>query len=196
MISKNQTKSLYYIDRDTNIDDLSDEIIRVKKLELSIFLENQKDKLQGKEAGEYYTLEDVTKLKDGELENMNRFFRGAVVPYYVRQKYNAWDKKLTSVQIIEGTKEIKESVGFMLYDHTGHITEDVNSLTTFNRVKDLRGFLTMIEEVCFDDNEFIFPNSKHFKGLVNQKGRDVAERQVISELHEQIKNKYYEREIL
>lgn len=196
MITKNQTKGLYYLDRDTNVEELVDEMLKVKREEALIFLRRQHDRLQEKEAGEYFTVEDTTKLKDGELEKMMRFFRGAVVPYYLRQTRNHWHEKLPTDMIIECTDEIKRSVGFMRYDHTGHLTQEVNSLATFERVKDFNEFLNMVQAVCFDDDGHIFPDSEHFKRLEKEKGRDAAQRQVFLELHEKIKNKHYKREII
>lgn len=196
MITKNQTKSLFYLDRDSDVNSLVSEILRVKRSEILVFLQRQHDRLQEKDAGEYFTVEDVLKLKEGELENMQRFFRGAVVPYYVRQKFNIWSDTIDSESIERGTNEIKKMVGFLKYDHTGHITEEVNSMVTFERVKDLNEFLAMVENVCFNDEGLIFPNSEDFKKVEKEKGRDSAQRQMISELHEKVKNQHYKREIL
>jgi len=195
MIFKNKIQSLFFIDRDTDINDLADRILKQKAIEIKEFLEDQRIRLEEKDAGEYFTVEDTLKLKEGELERMNRFFRGAVVPYYIRQKYNIWAKTIPSKTIIYGADEIKRLVGFMKYNHDGRITKETNSLTTFLRVKDLNEFLKMVEAVCFDDNYFIFPDSKHFKDLEKNKGRGSAQRQVFKELHEKVKNKHYKREI-
>lgn len=196
MILKDKVKSLFYLDRDTDVSELAEDILRTKRAEIIVFLQRQHARLQEKEAGEYFTVEDVLKLKDGELENMQRFFRGAVVPYYVRQRYDIWSEGIESEALAEGTKEIKRRVGFLKYDHTGHITEDVNSMATFERVKDLNEFLNMVQAVCFDDEAYIFPDSKHFKDLEKAKGRHAAQRQVFQELYEKVKNKHYKREIL
>ena len=196
MITKSQTKSLYYLDRDTDVVELVDRMMATKRAELIVFLERQHSRLQEKQAGEYFTVEDVTKLKEGELENMQRFFRGAVVPYYTRQKYDIWSDTMASDDLDKGTKEIKRAIGFLKYDSTGHITDEVNSMTTFERVKDLNEFLKMVEEVCFDDEAFIFPDSKHFKDLEKEKGRASAQRQVFLELYEKTKNRHYKREII
>lgn len=196
MIEKKKVKSLFYLDRDTDINALASEILRVKRAEIIVFLQRQYERLQEKEAGSFFTVEDILQLKDGELENMQRFFRGAVVPYYVRQKYNVWTEGIDDELVAEGTKEMKRAVGFLKYDHTGHITDTVNSMATFEKVKDLNEFLKMIEQVCFDDEGFIFPDSKHFKDLLKQKGRASAQRQVVQELHEKVKNQYYKREII
>jgi len=196
MITKNQTKALYFMDRDTDVTALVDEMMKLKRAEALIFLERQKSRLQEKEAGEYFTIEDVTKLKEGELENMMRFFRGAVVPYFIRQKYDIWTDTIPAKIVKKGTDEIKTAVGFLKYDHTGHITEEVNSMSTFERVKDLNLFLEMIQEVCFDDEGFIFPDSEYFKKLLKAKGREAAQRQVYLELREKIKNKFPNRKII
>jgi len=196
MITKDKTRCLYFIDRDTDIEELVDEMIRVKRSEALIFLQRQQERLNEKEAGEYFTLDDTLKLKDGELENMNRFFRGAVVPYFVRQKYDIWTEKLPSDALAEGTNEIKRAVGFLKYDHTGHITDEVNSMLTFERVKDLVEWLNIVEAVCFQDEGFIFPDSDHFKKLEKTKGRSAAQRQVYLELYEKHKNKFSNREII
>ena len=198
MITKNQTKSLYYLDRDTDVRTLVDEMMRTKRAEAITFLERQKDRLQEKEAGEYYTVEDTTKLKDGELEKMMRFFRGAVVPYYVRQRHDLWDilQEPDASLVAECTNEIKRAVGFMRYDHTGHITKDVNSLATFERAKDFSQFLRDVEAVCFDDRGYIFPDSKLFRDLEKLKGREAAHRQALYELRERVKNLYKDRQIV
>lgn len=188
MILKNLTKTLHYLDRDTDLDDLVEEILRQKRAEITVFLQRMQGNLQEKEAGEFYTLEDTLKVKEGELENMQRFFRGAVVPYYMRQSRDLWDDEIPAGLAEECTIEIKKQVGFLRYDHTGHITDEVNSMTTFERVKDLVEFLNTIEEVVFNDQGYIFPDSKHFKELVKLKGREAASRQAIQELRQKVKN--------
>lgn len=196
MITKNQTKSLFYLDRDKNLDDLVEEILRVKRAELTVFLQRQQTRLQEKEAGEYFTIEDIAKLKEGELERMQRFFRGAVVPYYARQSRNIWSPVVESSVLADCTDEIKKQVGFLKYDHTGHITDEVNSMANFERVKDLNEFLNNIQAICFDDNGYIFPDSEHFRDLEKRKGRHAAQRQVFIELYQQVKNQHYKGEII
>lgn len=196
MILKDKVKSFFFLDRDTDINVLAEEILRMKRAEILVFLKRQHERLQDKDAGEYYTVEDVLKLKEGELEKMQRFFRGAVAPYYIRQKYDLWSTRIESEIEEQGTKEIKEAVGFMKYDHTGHITKEVNSMANFDRVKDLNEFLQMVKEVCFNDEGFIFPDSEYFRKLEKEKGRGATQRQVIEELHEKVKNKFYKREII
>lgn len=196
MIQTKQVKNLFYIDRDTDIEKLAKEIEIVRAREIREFIAIQKERLQSKEAGAYHTLEDVLKVKDGGLEDMQRFFRGAVVPYFIRQEFDFWEEKIPFDIQQRGTDHIKEMVGFMKYDHTGHMTDEVNSMSTFEKVKDLQEFLTNVEEVCFKDSGYIFPDSKHFKKLINQKGRDSAERQVFFELKEKYKNRFANREVI
>ena len=197
MITKNQVKNLYYLDRDTDVEQLIEQKVRAKKIELLVIIGRMVDRLQAKDAGEYYTVEDVTKLKDGELEKMMRFYRGAVVPYFARQSLDHWDDGELDAGTIEAHHQIiKQSVGFMLYDHTGHITEETNSLATFARVKDFNEFLASVQAVCFDDNGYLFPDSEHFRKLEKTKGRTAAQLQVFEELREKIKNRFHGREII
>lgn len=188
MIFKKHIKALFYLDRDTDIEALEEAIIKQKRTELRTFLLDQHARLQEKEAGEYFTVEDSTKLKDGELEKMMRFTRGAVIPYYARQSRDFWQEKMPSSMLDDAIDEIKRQIGFMRYDHTGHVTDEVNSLATFERVKDFNEWLKTVEAVCFDDNGYIFPDSKHFLQLEKAKGRDAAQRQVFRELLQQVKN--------
>lgn len=196
MILKNQIKSLYYLDRDTDLDALIEEALRVKRSEMKVFLQRQQERLNEKEAGNYFTLEDSLKMKDGELENMQRFFRGAVVPYYARQSRDIWSDSIPPEVLYDCTDEIKKQVGFVKYDSTGHLTDEVNSMATFERVKDLVEFLNTIEAVCFNDNGYIFPDSDHFKKLEKSKGRHAAQRQVFLELYQKVKNQHYKGEII
>lgn len=196
MITKQGTKTLYYLDRDTDVRALVDEMLRDKRAELFVFLNRQHERLQEKDVVDYFTIEDVTKLKDGELEKMMRFFRGAVVPYYIRQSRDWWLEGIPSEMVFEATNEMKRMVGFIKYDSTGHQTDEVNSLTTFERVKDFAEFLEHVKQVCFDDNAYIFPDSEHFRKLEKEKGRTAAQRQVFLELHEKVKNQYQGREII
>lgn len=193
MITAKQCKSLYYLDRDSDVGELVEKILAKKKQELYIFIERKKNELQPKEAGEFFTLEDVLKCKDGGLEKMQYFFRAAVVPYYIRQEYDFWDEKIPIDMLIEGTKKMKRSVGFTLYDHTGKKTDEVNSMTTFKTIKQLNEFITDLENVCFVDNDYFFPDSKHFNALVEKKGRKAAKRQVLSELQEKWRNRFQGR---
>ena len=195
MISKNQSRLLYYLDRDTDVPALVDRMLRARRVEAIQLLERLKSRLQEKQAGEYYTVEDRVSLKDGELEKMMRFYRGAVVPYFFRQQYDFWEDELPRGAMESTHEEIKLSVGFMRYDHTGHITKETNSLATFERVKDFNEFLTHVEGVCFQDNAFIFPDSEHFLKLEKDKGRAAAQRQVFEELREKHRNRFAGREI-
>lgn len=186
----------YYLDRDTDTDKLTNRILENKKADLMEWLKEHKNTLQGREAGDSFTLKDDITLQHGELENMQRFFRGAVVPYYFRQKYNYWHYSIPSKSFQNATNELKKRVGFIKYNHKGKPIDEVNSMTTFKKVEDLNEFLTMVQEVCFDDEGFIFPDSEYFKKLEKEKGRAEAQKQVFFELYEKYRNKFYKREIL
>jgi len=194
MITKSQSRNIYFLDRDTDIEALLEKMFRVQRAEALVFLRRMQERLQEKSAGEYFTVEEITKVKEGELEKTLRFFRGAVVPYFFRQEYDFWEEDIPSAELEKATDEIKRRVGFMLYDTTGHITEEVNSMTSFERLKDLVEWLKMVEEVCFTDNGYIFPESKHYLALEKEKGREAARRQTFQELREQHRNRHYKRE--
>lgn len=188
MIEKKQVRNLYYVDRDTDIGKLVEKINKNRVDEIVAFLNEKKNNLQSKEAGEYITIEDILKMKDGELENMQRFFRGAVVPYYARQSRDVWSEKIPAPIIKDCVDEIKKEVGFIIYDHTGHPTDEVNSMTTFKYVKDLNQFLKDVEENIFGE-QYIYPDSERFKELEKTKGRNVARIQIIEELKIKMKNR-------
>lgn len=195
MISQNQSRLLYYLDRNTDVPALVDKMLRARRVESIQLIERLRLRLEEKQGGEYFTVEDRVSLKDGELEKMMRFYRGAVIPYFFRQQYDHWDEEMPRGAMEACHEEVKMSVGFMRYDHTGHITKETNSLATFERVKDFNEFLTHVEAVCFQDNSFIFPNSEHFLKLEKAKGRAAAQRQVFEELREKHKNRFAGREI-
>lgn len=191
-----QLKQQYLLDRDTDIIALAEEIINQDRKELIEFLKEKQALLHEKDLGEYFIVDKVIKLKEGELAKMERFFRGPVVEYYTRQSRDIWTEKVSHSILSLCTDELKRRVGFILYDEKGYPTEEVNSITSFKRVKDFRKFLEDIENVCFKDNDYIFPDSKHFKELTKEKGIDSAMRQVISELFISYKNKFFNQEIV
>lgn len=194
MITKNQSKNTYYLERDTDINELIDKMLRVKKSELFVLLKRRQNDLFEKEnPGEFFSVNDTVKVTGGELENMKVFFR-VVVAYFLRQEHDFWAPSIPSSMMKEAAKDIKKRVGFMKYDISGFMTEETNSITSFDLVKDLNEFLSHVEQVCFEDEGYIFPNSEYFKKLSKQKGRVQAQRQVIAELHEKHKNKFYKRE--
>lgn len=195
MITSKQTKNLYYLDRDSHIAELVEEIIQNKRREVTTFLERKKNDLESKDPGEFWTIEDTTKCKDGGLEKMMFFFRAAVVPYFVRQENNFWESKIPVELLVKGADEMKRSIGFTLYNLEGQKTEEPNSMTVFKTIKELQEFLTDLENVCFLDRDFFFPDSKHFNELIEMKGREATKTQVLGELHEKFKNKFQDREV-
>ena len=160
MISKNFTKQLHYIDRDTNVPQLANEMMQAMLPELVMFLEYKQNLLQGKDAGEFITVEHIARAKEGELDRMHLFYRGPVVEYYFRQKFDFWNLNdpIPASHLNDTSDEIKRMVGFTLYDHTGKKTDEPNSLTTFQRVKDMAEFLNDIEQICFEDQGYFWPD--------------------------------------
>jgi len=192
MITKDSVKLLKYLDRDSNPKQVFDEMTVVAENQFITLAENHINQLNGEEAGEYRTVEITFKIVNKALEKMNFFFRGAVVPYYARQKHDYWHAKIPKELLEDATDDIKRAVGFVLYDHTGHQTDQVNSLTSFRTTKQFTEWLNDVEEVVFGtgaNQMYIFPNSDHFNELVEKYGRDVATVRATNELMQQYKNK-------
>ena len=71
-MKKESVKSLFYLDRDTDINALASEILQVKREQKIIVFTETMRRLQEKEAGSFFTVEDILQLKDGELENIQQ----------------------------------------------------------------------------------------------------------------------------
>lgn len=195
MIGKNKSKHLFYIDRDTDIDKLIERMVSEMKNEWRHLFETEKNNLQAK-ATEFVTVENNLTVGNTEMQRMTRFYKGAVLPYYYRQEYGDWDHEITSDQLDDIDKEVKRKVGFVLYDHTGMKTNEVNSTTTFKLARDFADFLNDIENVCFTDNGYIFPDSDEYKKREKKYGVEVAKAWAANTLKEKILNKYKDRVIV
>lgn len=174
-------KTLEYIDRDSKPKEVVESFISKVREQLEMFVEMNIEQLQDK-AGEFRTLQATFEVLNREMDRMMFFFRGAVVPYYVRQQNDLWDEKIPTSLVEKGVEEIKMRTGFILYDHLGKPTDETNSITTFRNTKQFSEWLTQVENVCFIDEGLFFPDSEHFNKLVEKKGRTEAQRQVLHEL--------------
>lgn len=181
MTSPKKLKTLEYIDRDSKSKQVVESFITKVREQLEIFVEMNIEGLQEK-AGEFRTLQATFEVLNREMDRMMFFFRGAVVPYYVRQQKDFWEEKIPSSLLEECANELKMRTGFIIYDHTGHPTKETNSITTFRNTKQFSEWLTQVENVCFIDEGLFFPDSDHFNNLVEKKGRGEAQRQVLHEL--------------
>lgn len=190
MITRNKVQNLYYIDRDTDIHAIIRQVQRDVERELEPLLEQKKIELQEKEAGEYFTIKSTFDVINNALQKIFAFFRGPVIEYYARQKYDDYSNKLDRAVITDVTDDIKRATGFVLYDSKGRQTDQVNSLLSFAQAKDVAEWLEDVRAVCFDDQGYIFPDSDHFNNLVKLKGEDFAKRQVITELKTRVENKF------
>jgi len=177
-----EIQNLFYLDRDTNIEKLAESILQNKRNTLLKFLKHHQDVLQEREAGEFFPIEDSIKIKDKSIDKMITFYKSAVVQYYIRQEYDVWEEKLTPEQLERGDKEMKEKIGYILYGIDGKPTGKVNSVTAFKQLKEMNTFLKQIEEVCFKDNGYMFPDSKHFNTLKDAKGLGPAKLKIMYEL--------------
>ena len=191
MASK-EIKDLYYLTKKTEVNKLVEEILSNKKKKIVKYINGLLDNANDKEL---IIIEDITQVKEKDLENSMRFYRGAVLQYYYRQSREYWDEKISNKELMIVNDEIKAMVGFKKYDKKGKPTKEVGSMADFKEIKMLNTFLNDVENVCFNDQGYIFPNSKHFNEIIAEKGLKVAKIQALYELKEQYKNKHYKREI-
>jgi hypothetical protein len=195
MITKNGSKQILYLDRDSRVDDVIQELINRAVPEWCEHIEAEINNLQGKEAGEFRTIENNFKIGNTELQRLLRFYKGAVIPYFYRQEYGDWEQKIDGACLQDMDKEIKQRIGFVLYDSKGHKTDEPNSTLTFKLAREFNEFLTDIENVCFTDNGYIFPDSDEYKKREKNMGIQGAKEWALNNLKERIMNKYPNREI-
>lgn len=190
MITKNKVKNLTYIDRDSNAEEIVDKLFKNSRDEMILFVQSHIDKLQSKDAGTFYTVIDEFKIVNEEMQNQIEFYKGAVTHYYARQLKDYWGETIPASILKECDKEIKKRVGFICYDWEGKPTNETNSVLNFRDTKEFSLFLNDVENVCFEDEGYMFPDSEHFKLLVKEKGRGIAIRQAFNELKAWYKNKF------
>jgi hypothetical protein len=178
----------YYIDRDTDTAKLANKMLKEAEPFLNQFLLGHHNRLQGREPGEYFTVDFGALLRDGGLEYLTRFYKGAVLQYYYRQSRDYWGGKFTTAMGVEVDKELKKETGFVLYDDTGIPTGEVNSTKNYKTVTAFSQWLNVIKEAIFEPNGYLFPDSKHYKALEKAKGRHAAKVQVFNELKTHYKN--------
>lgn len=190
MITKNKSKIVTYIDRESIAKDIVATIFAKAQDEFIEYVQSKIDKLQEKDAGHYFTLDLILQAMNKEIENMRAFYKGAVVPYYCRQMKDYWGDTIPASLLNECDEEIKTHVGYVIYDSLGNATGETNSITNFYETKEFTNFLNDVENVCFKDSELLFPDSEHYKELEKTKGRTVASWQAFQELKQWHKNQF------
>lgn len=195
MLSKNKSKHIFYVDRDTDVESLLREMTTRMIPEWRALIEAEKNNLQEKEAGEFRTIDNTLTIGNTELQRLIRFYKGAVVPYFYRQEYGNWREKISADNLVDTDKQIKRMIGFVERDETGAKTNEPNSVLVFKLAKDFNQFLTDIENVCFTDNGYIFPDSAEFKKKEKEYGKGGAKAWAEDVLKEAIMNKYPDREL-
>lgn len=196
MITKNTSKNTYYIERDTDSLEILKQIFQQLEKELLPIIDYETNELKGKEAGEYRTLEVTAKVGNTEMSRLTRYYKSAVVTGYYRQHYGNWDRKIEAIELQSADAEIKKLVGFVERGSDGMKTDVPNSITNFKLVKEFLQFLTDVENVCFIDNGYIFPDADDYKKTEKTKGRDIAKKEWLDKLKEHIKNMHANREII
>lgn len=196
MITKNKSKNTYYIERETDSSVVMERVLLQLVKELRPMIDENINLLNSKDAGEYRTLEISCSIGNTEMSRLIRFYKSAVVNGYYRQHYGNWDRKPKAEELRQVDAELKRLVGFVERDIQGNKTDIPNSITTFKLVKEFLQFLTDVENVCFEDNGYLFPDAKEYKNTEKKKGRSVAQSEWLDKLKEHIKNKFPNREIV
>ncbi len=180
-----------YIDRDSNEDEIINQIIKWAKSQRGI-IRNEIAKLQEK-PGEFriINLPDKIKPLNREIQRMLAFLWGAVVPYYYRQKYDIYDRnfKMSKEQQQEVMDEFKAAVGFYRFNSNGEIT-GLNSLTTLQETKEFANFINDVRREVFgiypeqndDEGHYLFPNSEKYKENYSKRGKEYADAVAIDDL--------------
>lgn len=140
---------------------------------------------------EFKNINFTADTENKNISSLHRFFRGAVLPYYVRQNIENFDVNWKMPKEIheEYVNRIKTEVGFFIYDSEGKQV-DYNSFAVFNETKAFVEKLKEIEEVVFLDQGFIYPSSEHYEELEKQYGRSEAPKVALAELEQEYKNKF------
>lgn len=196
MITKNTSKNTYYIERDTIAKDVMSKIYLQLEKELLPIIENEINELKSKDAGTYRTLDVVAKIGNTEMSRLIRYYKSAVITGYYRQHYGNWERKIKAIELQQADSEIKKLIGFVERGSDGMKTNIPNSITNFNLVKEFLQFLTDVENVCFVDNGYLFPDAEEYKKIEKTKGKDIAKKEYLSKLHEHMKNMHANREII
>lgn len=195
MISKGKIKNSFYIDRDTDTEKLVNEIFAKTKAEMKEVFDEEKNILMSKEAGDYRTVDFTVKVGNTELDKLIVFYKGAVVPYFYRQEYSDLNEKVESDNLKDADKQIKRMVGFVERGADGVKTNVPNSITNFRLVKEFLEFLENVENVCFVDNDYKFPDAKEYKKALKEKGRAGARNWALEILKTYLQNKYPDGEV-
>lgn len=135
--------------------------------------------------------QNINFTMDNENRNisaLHRFYRGAVLPYYIRQSREFWEENIPKELSDEAHEEIKQQVGFFRYDQDGRIT-GTNTFAVFEETKRFVEVLNDIQNVVFEDQGYIWPDPEHHKELEKEYGRIGASKVVVEELKTKLKNK-------
>jgi len=189
-------KNIGFIDMHSNAEEVVDKLLKQTRDEKIEYVKERINYLNEKGEGHMETLSDTLNSENKSLADLRAFFRGAVVPYYWRQSREVFNADMTSVDMAECAGEMKRTIGYILYGQDGKPQIDfdgkvkVNSTMLFKQTKEYTNFLKDIEENCFDDNGYKFPDSDHYKELMRATNRKSADARVLHELEVWTKNRY------
>lgn len=140
--------------------------------------------------GAYKLIKTEYSLYDPEIDDMRRFFEGAITEYYVIQSRDILSGTPDSKLIKEGRDELLEAI--LGYDvrMAMLMKRERASTTDFKEVQQWLVFVNIIKEEFFDPNGYEFPNSDSFRQLAEQYGREEAKAISINKLQESLRRKY------
>lgn len=133
-------------------------------------------------------------LYDPEIENMHKFFEGAIIPYYAIQTREILSGNPDSHILKECREELLE--GILGYDvrMANIMKRERGSITDFKEVQQWLTFVNVIKEEFFDPNGYEFPDSDKFHEMAIQYGRDEARAISIRQLQVSLNRKYANNE--
>jgi len=180
-----------YIDRDTKEDEVISELIKWAKSQRP-HIRKIINSLQEKPTEfRIISLPDRIKAVNREIQRMQAFLWGAVVPYYYRQKHDVYDRdfKIPSDELQKTMDELKEAVGFYRFNSKGEIM-GLNSLKTLGETKEFANFINDIRREVFgiepeqedDQGHYLFPNSEKYKENYKKGGKTYADAIALDEL--------------
>lgn len=128
-------------------------------------------------------------LFDPEIEDMRRFFEGAVKQYYCIQNEHMTEG-YPSPKMLKMYRDtiLDEMLGYDL-QLVGKVTRRITSTKDFKGVQAWNNFLQTLQETMFDSAGFEFPDSEVFWSDVKNFGYEQAKKVSIERLQKTIKQK-------
>ncbi len=132
-------------------------------------------------------LKSVTTIHNPQIENMVKFFNGAVVDYYLIQSKDLLSGELPLIMRKQAREELLDSaMGYELKMLT-KTSRRRKSTADFTNTQQWNDLLKKLEETEFEPNGYEFPNSEEFWKLVSKHGYTEAKEASIQQLRDKMK---------